>query len=228
VTPTQACTSPDATEAASPDPTTPATTTPSGDAPAASGTTGLSLDLPLPLLGDVLEPALDGLVETAQPVLTLTDPVCTVDPGDDRGELTVAVQAPGATEAAEAPETTATTAPLVDLAAAGIELTIELSDGALAIDAQLPAGCEILDGGHTVRCTLDEALLGDETTLALELLGEESEIATVRLRQGDQTLDVRTVGLLGDLVDGLLPGATGGPEANAAPDSPTGPRTPAP
>jgi hypothetical protein len=81
-----------------------------------------------------------------------------------------------------------------------------LSDGALALDAALPAGCDVLDGGHTVRCPVDEALLAGETTLDLELLSE-SELATVSLRQGDETLDVRAVELLRDLT-GAGPSAT--------------------
>jgi hypothetical protein len=74
----------------------------------------------------------------------------------------------------------------------------------------------VLESGHTVRCTVDEALLGDGTTLGLELLSED-EIATVSLRQGDQTLDIRTVQLLQDLTGSLLPP----PPAGTTPTTPS-------
>jgi RNA polymerase sigma factor (sigma-70 family) len=165
-------------------------------------TTGLSVEVP------VLPEALGSAVtdpQAALPVL-LEDPVCTIDEATDSGQLTLALAQTGQSS------TTASSAPLVDLSAAGIELKVALSDGVLAVDAELPVGCEIADDGHTVRCTVDEALLASSPTLGLELLGASGPLATISLERDGETIDVRAVDLLGDVTGALssvVPSVTG-------------------
>lgn len=154
----------------------------------------LSLDVDLPVLS-----ALD---QDNPPQLALQDPLCAAT-GSDSGALTVGL-GPADSESGTAPDIAA-----IDLQALDLELTVELGTGATAVGVDLPDLCEILNDGRQVSCALDSLL---PTNIGLELDTEGADIgATITVRQGDRTLDVKTVdivGALGNLGAPLLGGTT--------------------
>jgi RNA polymerase sigma factor (sigma-70 family) len=156
-----------------------------------AGLLGLDIDLPV----------VSALTGNNLP-LTLQDPLCTAT-GSDSSQLTIGL-GPAAGPSGDAPDIAA-----VDLTALDLNLTVELGTGATAVGVDLPELCEILDGGRQVTCTLD-SLLPDSIGLELDTAGSDAG-ATITVRQGDQTLDVKSVdilGALGELTGPLLGGST--------------------
>lgn len=153
----------------------------------------LSLDVDLPVLS-----ALD---QSNGPDIALQDPMCTATDGG--GGLTIDL-GPATETGDQAPNLAA-----VDLEALDLNLTVELGTGATAVGVDLPELCEILDGGREVSCALD-SLLPSSIGLELDTAGSDAG-ATITIRQGERTLDVKTVdilGALGTLASPLLGGTT--------------------
>jgi RNA polymerase sigma factor (sigma-70 family) len=95
----------------------------------------------------------------------------------------------------------------VDLSLLDLEVMVELGTGATALDVGLPGGCDIVDAGRTVICSLD-SLTPSSVGVALDTAGTDTG-ATVTVSQGDRTVDVKTVEVL-DAVGGLGSSPTAG------------------
>ena len=167
------------------------------DEPAASeddsGLLGLNVELPV----------LDALQDGVTPDVSL-DARCR-STAADRSELTIGV---GSEDASDGPGTSLAE---VDLNLLDLNVTVELGTGATAVNVDLPELCQILNGGQEVTCALD-SLTDANIGLLLDTAGADAG-ATITVKQGEKTIDVRTVDVLsavGDLTGNLTGGLLGG------------------
>lgn len=163
--------------------------------------TGLgALDVDVPVLSALEQEA--GQPEAAAPQ---APPTC-ASTSSERGELTIGL---GPTDDSAGGPTTSLAG--LDLELLDLNVVVELGTGATAVDVDLPDLCEILPGGRSVTCALD-SLTPANIGLLLDTAGPDAG-ATITVKQGDRTIETKTVDVLSDVgnLAGALLGGSGSP-----------------
>ena len=172
------------------------------------GTALGSLSLDAPLLSALEQQLQEQAQAQAQPQAGPEAPPTCASTASDRGELTIGL---GPTD--DSTDGPTTSLAELDLELLDLNVVVELGTGATAVDVDLPELCDIVPGGRSVICALD-SLTPANIGLVLDTAGEDAG-ATITVKQGDRTIETKTVDVLSDV--GNLAGSLLGGGGTTAP-----------